>query len=52
MMCLIIGINSYLLKFVIIKKFMIQLEKKNMDWYYHGLYYFAKCAECTGQCYF
>lgn len=34
MMCLITGINSYLLKFVIIKKFMIQLEKKNMDWYY------------------
>ena len=34
MMCLITGINSHLLKFVIIKKFMIQLEKKNMDWYY------------------
>lgn len=30
MMCLITGINSYLQKFVIIKKFMIQLEKKNM----------------------
>ena len=33
-MSLITGINSHLLKFVIIKKFMIQLEKKNMDWYY------------------
>ena len=29
-MCLITGINSNLLKFVIIKKFMIQLDMKKL----------------------
>lgn len=42
MMCLITGINSYLQKFVIIKKFMIQLEKKNMDWYYLIIRFFLE----------